>query len=234
MDSRLAKLCSLNYWQIICMTCQQFYYVPLRKNASQPFAVKICIAQLQNTARQVWPQTVTSQVSHPIAPTMFRKLHPAVCEHQQGICLLMLKSQGWLQNWNSQSPVTENLIRCYSTAAVWITFLTNTTSNRMLSAIKSLTWVMKVTQTSWNKVQDTRIASLLLLNFYSSVDNQWYSLECDSLTIFWTLNSSTFSSITLMSERFHYNTGKPGNKMRRCNTRLFLTWLIGTQKSFSP
>lgn len=42
--------------------------------------------------------------------------------------------------------------------------------HKMLSAIKSLTWVMKVTQTSWSKVQDTRIASLLL-NFYSSVDN---------------------------------------------------------------
>lgn len=55
------------------------------------------------------------------------------------LCFLMLKSQGWLQNWNSQSLVTENLIRCSFIAAVQITFLTNTTSSKMLSAIKSLT-----------------------------------------------------------------------------------------------
>lgn len=65
------------------MTCQQLYYVPLRENASQPFGVEICIAQLQNTACLVWPQTVTSPVSHPIAP-MFRELYPGVCNTNKG------------------------------------------------------------------------------------------------------------------------------------------------------
>lgn len=55
------------------------------------------------------------------------------------LCFPMLKSQGWLRNWNSWSLVTENLIRCSSIEVVQITFLTNTTSSKMLSAIKSFT-----------------------------------------------------------------------------------------------
>lgn len=54
---------------------------PLRKKALQPLGVEIYIAQLQTTERLTWPQTISSQVSHPIAPALFRKLHPAVCEH---------------------------------------------------------------------------------------------------------------------------------------------------------
>lgn len=51
------------------------------------------------------------------------------------LCFLVLKSQDWLQNWNSLSLVTENLIRCSSIAAVQITFLTNTTSFQLLNLL---------------------------------------------------------------------------------------------------
>lgn len=74
---------SLNYCQMTCMTYMSSVVlcVSPRRNALQPFHVEIYIAQLQNTAHLTWPQTMSSQESHPIAPTLFRKLYPAVCEH---------------------------------------------------------------------------------------------------------------------------------------------------------
>lgn len=91
---RKKRVCSLNCCQMTCMTYMSSVVlcVSLRKNALQPFGVETYIAQLQNTAHLTWPQTMSSQVSYPTAPTLFRKLRPAVCELH--LCFLMLKSQG--------------------------------------------------------------------------------------------------------------------------------------------
>lgn len=76
---------SFNYCQMTCVTylSSAVLCVYLRKNALQPFDLGIYTSQIQNTAHLTRPQTVSSQVSHPISPTLFRKLHlrPAVCEH---------------------------------------------------------------------------------------------------------------------------------------------------------
>lgn len=80
---RQKPVCSLNYCQMTCMTYMSSVVlcVSLRKNALKPFGVETYIAHLQNAAHLTWPQTMSSQVSHPPAPTLFRKLRPAVCEH---------------------------------------------------------------------------------------------------------------------------------------------------------
>lgn len=83
LDRKKKQPCSLNYCQMTrkaymssLVLCTQ-----LQRNAVRPFGVEIYTAQLQNTSCLTWPQTMSSQVSHAIAPTLFGKLHPAVCKH---------------------------------------------------------------------------------------------------------------------------------------------------------
>lgn len=80
---RKKQTCSLNHCQMTCMAYMSSVVLctHLQRNAAQTFGVEIYPAQLQNTSCLTWPQTMSSQVSHPIAPTLFGKLHPAVCKH---------------------------------------------------------------------------------------------------------------------------------------------------------
>lgn len=137
-------VCSLNYCQMTCMTYMSSVFLCVSEKKC--FAAFWCgnlhsPASKDCTSHMATNHVLPSVTSH-CPDTVWKATPRCLWTPNKGLlhlCFLMLKSQGWLQNWNSQSLVTENLIRCSFIAAVQITFLTNTTSSKMLSAIKSLT-----------------------------------------------------------------------------------------------